>query len=153
MRYLHRFLGLPAAERWLLIKAALLLGSTKLGLKLLPFRILRRLAGSLSGSKAWLPATDRFSAERIAWAVELVGRYVPSTCLSRALSAQIFLARRGYPVLLHFGVVKEGERFLAHAWLESGGQVVVGGHVLEPYTPLGTLEGTAVQGLTPLGNG
>jgi Transglutaminase-like superfamily len=143
MRYLRKFVGLSPAERWLVIKAALLLGSTKLGLKLLPFRLLRRLTDSLSRPTAWVPAPDRFSAEKIAWAVELVGRYVPSTCLSRALSAQVLLARRGYPVLLHFGVVKEGERFLAHAWLESEGQVVVGGYALEPYMPLGTLAGNS----------
>ncbi len=140
--YLPKFLGLPAGERWLLVKAALLLGGTRLGLKLLPFRILRRLVESLSRPTAWLPATDRFSTERIVWAVELASRYVPATCLSRALAAQVLLARRGYPVLLHFGAVKEGERFLAHAWLESEGQVVIGGHVLEPYIPLGTLEGS-----------
>ena len=143
MMYLHKFLGLPAAERWLLVKAALLLGGTRLGLRLLPFRILRRLVESLSRPSAWLPATDSFSTERIVWAVELASRYVPTTCLSRALSAQVLLARRGYPVLLHFGAVKDGERFLAHAWLESEGQVLIGGQVLEPYISLGTLEGNA----------
>jgi hypothetical protein len=140
MRYLHKFLGLPVVEQWLLIKAALLVGSTKLGLKLLPFRVLRRLVESLSRPIVWWPASERFSVEKIAWAVELVSRYVPATCLSRALAAQVLLARRGYPVLLHFGAVKEDGRFLAHAWLESEGQVVIGGHVLEPYIPLGTLE-------------
>jgi hypothetical protein len=143
MMYLHKFLGLPAAERWLLVKATLLLGGTRLGLKLLPFRILRRFVESLSRPTTWLPATDRFSTERIVWAVELASRYVPATCLSRALSAQVLLARRGYPVVLYFGAVKEGERFLAHAWLESEGLVVIGGHVLEPYIPLGTLQGNA----------
>jgi hypothetical protein len=143
MMYLHKFLGLPAAERWLLVKAALLLGGTRLGLRLLPFRILRRVVESLSRPSVWLPAPDSFSTARIVWAVELVSRYVPTTCLSRALSAQVLLARREYPVLLHFGAVKDGERFLAHAWLESEGQVVIGGQVLEPYIPLGTLEGNA----------
>src|SRR5215207_6673 len=143
MRYLHKFLSLPVVEQWLLIKAALLVGSTRLGLKLLPFRVLRRLVESLSRPIVSLPASVRFSAEKVAWAVDLVSRYVPATCLSRALAAQVLLARRGYPVLLHFGAVKEGERFLAHAWLESEGQVVIGGHMVEPYTPLGTLEGNS----------
>lgn len=141
MMYLHKFLDLPTAERWLLVKVALLLAGTRLGLKLLPFRILRRLFESLSRPTVWLPTTDRFSIARIVWAVELVSRYVPATCFSRALSAQVLLARRGYPAVLHFGAVKEGDRFLAHAWLVSGDQVVIGGHGLEPYTPLGTLGG------------
>jgi hypothetical protein len=141
MRHLHKFLKLAAAERRLLIKVALLLGSTKLVLKMLPFHMLRRLAGALSRPTAWLPVTDRVSSEKVAWAVELVGRYVPSTCLTRALSAQILLTRRGYPVLLHLGAIKKGEHFLAHAWLESEGQVIVGGYTPETYTPLGTLIG------------
>jgi hypothetical protein len=141
MRRLHKFMHLPATEQLLLIKASLLLGVIKLGLKLLPFRTLRRLVDGLSKPAEGLPAAERFSTEKIAWAVERAGRYVPATCLSRALAAQVLLTRRAYPVLLHIGVVRdEGERFLAHAWLESGGHVVVGGRDLERYTPLAALE-------------
>jgi len=38
--------------------------------------------------------------------------------------------------------IKEGESFLAHAWPVSGGRVVIGGHGLESYTPLETLDGS-----------
>ncbi|MDQ3661538.1 MAG: lasso peptide biosynthesis B2 protein [Actinomycetota bacterium] len=72
---------------------------------------------------------------------ELVSRYVPATCLSRALSAQGLLARRAYLAVLHFVAVKEGERCLTHGWLVSGGQVVIGGYGLEPCTLPGTLNG------------
>ena len=43
--------------------------------------------------------------------------------------------------MLHIGAVKDEEgKFLAHAWVESEGRVVIGGHELERYTRLMTLE-------------
>jgi hypothetical protein len=140
---LRKILHLPATERWILIEAALVLESTRLGLKLLPFRTLRRLVDLLSKPADESLVADQSYIDRIVWAVELAGRHVPGTCLSRALAAQVLLTRRGHPALLHVGVGKERERFLAHAWLESGGRVVIGGHDLERYTPLTTLEGKA----------
>jgi len=44
--------------------------------------------------------------------------------------------------VIHIGITKGGgERFLAHAWVESEGKVVIGGHEIERYTPLASLEG------------
>lgn len=112
-------------------------------MQLLPFQTLRRLVDRLSKPSARSQTTGRSSIEKVVWAVELSGRYVPGTCLTRALAAQILLARRGHPVLLHIGAVREeGEKFLAHAWLECDGRVVIGGHELERYTPLTTLKGS-----------
>lgn len=111
-------------------------------MQLLPFQTLRRLVDRLSKPSARSQTTGRSSIEKVVWAVELSGRYVPGTCLTRALAAQILLARRGHPVLLHIGAVREeGEKFLAHAWLECDGRVVIGGHELERYTPLTTSKG------------
>jgi hypothetical protein len=138
MRRLRKFLRLSVAEQRLLSKAALLLGMIGLGLKLLPFRTLRRLVDRLSKPVG----KARFSIEQVSWAVELAGCYVPGTCLSRALAAQVLLARQGHPAVLHIGVLRERKsQFMAHAWLESGGQVVIGGYELDLYAPLATLEG------------
>lgn len=142
MSRLRKFLRLPYAQQWLLLKIVLLLALVRLGMQLLSFRTLRRVVDRLSKTSGRLQATDRSSVEEIVWAVELSGRYVPGTCLTRALAGQILLARRGHPVLLHIGAVREvGEKFLAHAWRETGGQVVIGGHELERYTPLITVKG------------
>jgi hypothetical protein len=136
---------LPAAERWLLVKAALLLAAIRLGLGLLPFHTLRRLVAEVAEAPTgWLQEADRSSADRIVWAVEAAGRHLPGagTCLTQALAAQVLLARRGHPGLLHIGVVKGEEGKLeAHAWLESRGRIVIGGSELERFTPLVTLEG------------
>jgi hypothetical protein len=38
---------------------------------------------------------------------------------------------------VHIGVVRSEEgKFEAHAWVESEGRAVIGGHALECYTPL-----------------
>jgi Transglutaminase-like superfamily len=145
MRRLRKFMRLPAAERRLLMKTILLLWVVKVGLVTLPFRTLRRQLGHLAVSPVDLrDAEDPRSIERVVWAVELSGRLMPhaSTCLTQALTAQVLLSRRGHPALVHIGTLK-GKRgeLQAHAWVESGGEVVIGGHELEQYTRLAILEG------------
>ncbi len=84
------------------------------------------------------------STEEVVWAVESAGRLMPwaSTCLTQALTAQVLLLRRGRPALVHIGTVKgEGGELKAHAWVESRGEVVIGGHELEQYSLLAVLEG------------
>jgi hypothetical protein len=76
------------------------------------------------------------------WAVETAARHMPlaNTCLTQALAAQVLLARRGYPALLRIGVVKgDKDNLQAHAWVESEGEVVIGGYELERYAHLATL--------------
>ena len=144
MKRLLKFMHLPAAERWLLVKAALLLSAIRLGLGLLPFQTLRRLLAKVAEASTGLQETDRSSADRIVWAVEAAGRRLPGagTCLTQALAAQALLARRGHPALLRIGVLKGEEgRLEAHAWLESKGRIVIGGSELERFTPLVALEG------------
>ena len=140
-----KFMRHPAAERWLLVKAALLLAAIRVGLGLLPFQTLRRLLARMAEAPTgWLQESERSSADRIVWAVETAGRHLPrtGTCLTQALAAQVLLARRCHPALLHIGVVKgEKGQLEAHAWLESQGKIVIGGSELERFTPLVALEG------------
>jgi hypothetical protein len=140
---LGRFYRLPTGERWLLLKAALLLGAIRVGLWLLPFRTLRSLLESAAAFTR-VRETDCQSTDVVVWAVEVAAKHMPGfdTCLTRALAAQVLLSRRGYPALLRIGVVKSAEgKFEAHAWVESAGSVLIGGHELERYTPLAALGG------------
>lgn len=142
MQRLRKFLSLPLAERWLLIEAAFLLEAINLGLRLLPFRTLRRLVARVAVTRRRYVKNS--SADRIAWAVEVASRHSPGvkSCLTQAFAAQVLLARRSYPALLRIGVVKdEKEQFQAHAWVESGGKTVIGEYELERYTTLATLDG------------
>jgi hypothetical protein len=142
MELLHKLLRLPAGERWLLVRAALLLVAMKLGLWLLPFRTLRRLLATFAVTPTRVLEAEPFSNHKVAWAVETVARHMPlaSTCLTQAMTAQVLLARRGYSALLHIGVLRDDKGNLqAHAWVESEDEVVIGGCELKRYTPLATL--------------
>jgi Transglutaminase-like superfamily len=145
----RKSLPLPSHERWLLIKAALLLEAIKLSLHLLPFQTLVRLLARVADAPIGPWHIGDYSADRVACAVEMASRRTPGakSCLTQALAARVLLDRRGYPTLLHIGVAKgEQGQFRAHAWLESEGKVVVGGSELDPFTPLTILMGGKSKG-------
>ena len=58
-----KFLRLPAAERRLLIKAALLFAATRVGVWLLPFRTVRRVVARVADAPAGFRSADRSSTE------------------------------------------------------------------------------------------
>lgn len=72
---------------------------------------------------------DEGVVDAVGWAVETAARYVPkANCLPQALTAQVLLLRCGQPAAFRLGVGRdEHGRFEAHAWVECGGRVVVGG--------------------------
>src|SRR5918911_5571345 len=98
MKLVRKFLLLPTADKWLVIKAALLLEVIRLSMRLLPFQALRRLSAraAVMPMRRWR-YTDHTSMYKVAWAVEAASRHTPGakTCLNQALSAQLLLARRG----------------------------------------------------------
>ena len=135
MTSLVKFLHLPWGDRKLLVRAAALLLVIRLGLELLPFRVVRRfaLAGAAAeGTPACVPV------ERIAWAAATAARLMPgATCLARALAAESLLRQLGFAPTLHIGVAKGDDRTLdAHAWVECFGKVVIGEAGVERYTRL-----------------
>jgi hypothetical protein len=143
MKRLHKFLRLTSAERYLLIRAACLLASISLGLRLLPFATLRRLLTRVGAVSAVSRRVEQPASDRIVWAVATASRCVPGarTCLPQALAAQVMLQQWGYPVRLRIGVTRDEEgSFQAHAWVESQGRVVIGGSALARYTALPTLD-------------
>ncbi|MGH7905636.1 MAG: lasso peptide biosynthesis B2 protein [Candidatus Binataceae bacterium] len=120
-----------------MLSACLTLAAIKAGLLLLPFSTL------LAVLKRWDrrpgSAAKRIAPERIGWAVGVAGGAIPggSQCLARALAARLMMARAGHSSELKIGVRRgpAGE-FMAHAWLEYGGRVVVGEFELDKYALL-----------------
>lgn len=126
---LGRFFRLGAADRARLAKAALVISAIRLALRLLPFRVVRRLLVRSTITANDLAKPDRAAVAQIAWAVAAAGRHMPwaATCLTRAMAAQMLLGRIGEPTHLHLGVAKDEQgRLKAHAWLESDGTIVIG---------------------------
>jgi hypothetical protein len=116
------------------------LGAARIALWVLPFRTARRLL-----SRSTHPAATDVTPERITWALTRARRIVPrATCLPQALAAEALLIRSGLPAELRIGVVKTAQgRLEAHAWVESGGRIVVGElrEGLSRFTPLPPLPG------------
>jgi hypothetical protein len=140
MGRLLRFLGLPVAKQWLLIKAASVLAAVRTLLKVFPFpRVIPWMEAA--GRRSGAPVADAQSPEDLAWAMGVAGGVLPGGhhCLSQAMALQILMRRRGYSCKVCFGVQKDaGSRLAAHAWLEHEGTVLIGGdnlHRLVQLTP------------------
>ena len=129
MRRLRRFFALSAQRQWLLLKTLSLIAVVRLGLWILPFRIVLRLIETLRRKGLSRPDTPSDSrVSEVVWAVKAASRYVPeATCLTQALTAHCLLGRLGYPSKLEIGVARGKEGALeAHAWVEVGGETLIG---------------------------
>ena len=139
---LGKFLRRSPGDQWLFGRTWLLLLCTRASLVVLPFarvrkvfqqrgepreRLVERCAGAVPQTR-----------DRLAWAVRSAGRLVPSSkpCLTQALVLDLYLRRRGIPSRIAIGVERDGASIAAHAWVESGGRVVLGGQDLDRYTEL-----------------
>jgi len=122
----RRFAALSRDNRRLIVEAVVLLTVMWIGLRFLPFSVLRRRAEGIRPAEH----EHTLSADRIGWAVTAATRrLVGATCLVNALAAVAMLRRHGYTPELRLGVRDCGRvtRPLdAHAWVECEGQVVAG---------------------------
>ncbi|HYD47329.1 MAG TPA: lasso peptide biosynthesis B2 protein, partial [Terriglobales bacterium] len=133
---LGKFLRRSRREQKLLVTAFGWVVGVRVALWLLPFRILRPVVES-AGSRAAPPLTDERLAAQVGWAVTTAARFVPqASCVTQAVAARMLLARLGLASELCYGVGRAGEQVIAHAWLESGGRVIVGNQSLESLIPL-----------------
>ena len=136
-RRVVKFLALPAADQWLLAKALVAVVAARLRLKLRPFR-----PGMGEARPRSVTKETQLSPERIAWAVDRVSdRVGNATCLVRALAAHGMLGRHGFSSCVRIGVVagerrEKGSSLVAHAWIELGGRILLGGPDVSRYTPL-----------------
>src|SRR5882724_7407403 len=141
---MHKFLRLPIPDRHLLVEATLLLGAIRLAVYLLPFQTLYHLLTRVVRTTTAAQRVDHAAFDRVTWAVTLASRHLPgsTTCLTQALATQLLLRRRGHSACLRIGVARSGAgKLQAHAWVESGGKVVIGRLTdLSRYVPLASLE-------------
>ena len=145
MKSARRLLDLSPTERRLVLKAAFMICGARAALWLLPFRTVRDLLDRAAKPPSGTRPMETVPPGRIARLVEATSRNLPGlgTCLTQALTARVLLIGRGYPAVLRIGVVKgENGALEAHAWVESGGEVVIGGYDLERYVPFANLEGS-----------
>jgi hypothetical protein len=149
LRRIRQFAALPTEERWLLLRAAVLVAAVRLALWRLPFHFVRQY---FAAPRRISPGLAGIRVKRLAWAVQAAARRIPAaSCLTQALALRHLLARAGKDSVVRIGVSLDrggdaAGRFESHAWLEHRGQIILGGEVLdngqgnggglERYTPM-----------------
>jgi hypothetical protein len=135
---LRRFLQLGGADRRLVAITFPVVAFVRIALSILPFRLLHRFVARFTRGCAGRTPSAAVPAERITWAVSAVAHRIPrATCLTQALAATLLLAWRGHPAILRLGVARQEDgRLQAHAWLESGGVILLGEPETGVFLPL-----------------
>jgi hypothetical protein len=120
------FFDLKREDQQLFLIALLLLGLTRLGLKLLTFSQARYLSEKIT-RKTNITPSNPTQIKQVVDAVNRASRYQPRVkCLARALTTQILLSWWGQSSQLCIGVAKdELGKFEAHAWVEQEGKIVI----------------------------
>lgn len=100
-------------------------------------RVRRALRADARPAAAGMPL-DETTALR---ALRTASRYCPfgTTCLTRAIAGQVMLRRAGVDARLCVGVMRSAQHgFQAHAWIEKGSTVIIGGSndEIRQWTPL-----------------
>lgn len=142
MDLLRKYLARSWPDKVLLLRVLGLVGAVRVGLRVLPYRSVQRFM-----TRSTYPQDEQFDSPLEAWkyrrrvvgAVHTVGKRLlgDKPCLTQALVAQHVLRQKGYETELRIGVTKEGRELLAHAWLERGREVVIGGGAQQAqYIPL-----------------
>jgi hypothetical protein len=100
-------------------------------------RLVSRMGGTRLEGTELPPAAELAPARRthgarlsvrIGASVERVARFTwwRSMCLERALAGKWMLRRRGIPSTMYVGMARQGEHFVAHAWLVGDGLTLTG---------------------------
>ena len=117
--------ALPPAERPVMVRLLVGLPLVALALRVLDYRRTRALVEWLSRHPSPRAATaqELREADRLAQLAATAGNrgLVQASCLRQALLVHGMLRRRGLAPELKLGVRREGEAFLAHAWVELAG--------------------------------
>jgi hypothetical protein len=124
---------------------AISLKMIQLGLKLSSLKRVKRVLVWIARSFSNPWPVDPQYRERVAWAASVTGKRLigDQPCLVQALAVQLLFTRRNIPADLCLGVAKEKDgQLAAHAWVESEGEIVIGGSAedLSRYTRLPDLD-------------
>ncbi len=128
MKKLFSFFSLPRQEKSLFAKAFFWVVVFRLGLWVVPYRKAKtwfrydNLTESVEASLDWE------SIKKVSYIVRTCSRFVPAaSCLTQALALRTLLSGMGQNSLLKFAVRRDEDgKFMAHAWVEIEGRIVIG---------------------------
>ncbi len=134
----RKFISLSRREQLLLIEALFHLTLARVIILLLPFHwFSSRLGQASAESNSELTAAQVMYAAQIGAAVARMSPHTlwDSACLTQAVAAQWMLHRRNIPSTLYLGIEKESkQKWLAHAWVRCGQNILVGANGYTQYT-------------------
>ena len=113
----------------MLLGSAWRLSWARLQTKTIPFRwIAKSLETSENGRRAKPSRRPVDHAAAVKWSTRVLSARLPwcRNCLAQAVAAKRYLNRRGIASTLYLGVEPSADDLDAHAWLESGGQILTG---------------------------
>ena len=108
------------------LKAYLLITIVSLALKLCGFAKVYDWITKARSAKSEVRISDKQQIEKICFCIGAACHYhfLRAQCLQRSLVSYYFLTRCRIQVDLCIGVTKNGDAFMAHAWLEHEGVVL-----------------------------
>jgi hypothetical protein len=95
-------------------------------LRLIPLQTVRKGLVPFRRITDWFADSDE---RRLIWALEAAAPRLPrswSSCLTRALVAELLLADSAGTVRVTIGILRDKSAFEAHAWVERDGNVILG---------------------------
>jgi hypothetical protein len=133
-----RLLRLSRGDLAVLFEAVMLAIPIEVALRLVRLDV---LVARLGGERGSGEETGTLDARRAARLVEGAASFYPlrATCLKKSLVLYRILRRRGVPAELRLGVRKAEGDFTAHAWVESRGDILLGGGIAHLYSCFPTL--------------
>lgn len=141
MSHLKKFFNLPFSDKRLFIEAVFTSFLVKIMVTLLPMRWYSGMLGNrhqLSPEKD-IPGNNPVLF-KIARAIVRCRKAVhwQNRCLVEAITAKKMLGRRGLQSTLYFGIAKENEKMIAHAWLRCGSMIVTGKQGMQKFVVVDT---------------
>jgi hypothetical protein len=144
IRKVSNFLDQPVFIKLWFLPVWLLLGLSKLIIRLVSFKRLAPRLGIHVGTNAMVPLLDERQEMRalmVGRVVRLSARYTPwdSNCFPQAVAAKLLLSLYRIPYALYFGLGKDSAHSgtLAHAWIAAGRIRVTGGASFNQFTVVG----------------
>lgn len=131
MNAIRKFARLNAHDRRLVLRAMAILLCLRVTLRLIPIRWMYRIRPHALGP----PAAEE--TDRLVWSVTCASQGVPRpTCLVQALALHFLMTRAGNESRVQIGFTNQNGTLDGHAWVESAGQILLGGPDIERYRPL-----------------
>jgi hypothetical protein len=128
-RAIQKFSQLPFTDEVLLVQTGFCLLVIQAGLTLFTFpRIYRWMKHTLRSPRHRI--NSAYTSGDICWAVTRMGRFLygDEGCLVQAILGEWWLTKLGVSAKFCIGVNRKPDGgLLAHAWVESDGQVLIGG--------------------------